>query len=103
MTEHDTRLWVRMGLASAVCVLLLTQAGCSDKVEAEPQSQPVAVGERPGVAQHVDQADLVSKKTSFDEMFNLGQQLFVAKFNKLDGLGRPAATGNGAPTKRQAG
>jgi hypothetical protein len=86
-----------VGLAAA------TQSGCGGSAKAEPQGQPVTIGERPAIERHLDQADLASGKVSFDEMFNLGEQLFVAKFNKLDGQGRPGATGNGVPSKREIG
>jgi cytochrome c peroxidase len=84
-------------------VAAATQSGCGGSAKAEPQGQPVTVGERPAIERHLDQADLVSGKVSFDEMFNVGEQLFVAKFNKLDGQGRPGATGNGVPSKREIG
>ncbi len=83
-------------LASVAAVL----SGCGGTVTAE---EPVPIGERPGIQQHVNQADLVSGAIGFDEMFQLGKQLFNAKFNKLDGLGRPLATGAANPTHRQAG
>lgn len=34
---------------------------------------------------------------SFDEIFKAGKKLFNARFNRLDGQGRPATTGGGAP------
>lgn len=83
--------------------MVATQSGCGGSAKAEPQGQPVTIGERPAIERHLDQADLVSGTVSFDEMFNLGEQLFVAKFNKLDGQGRPGATGNGVPTQREIG
>jgi cytochrome c peroxidase len=86
-----------VGLAAA------TQSGCGGSAQAEPQGEPVTIGERPAIERHLAQADLVSGKVSFDEMFSLGEQLFVAKFNKLDGQGRPGATGNGVPSKREIG
>ncbi len=88
---------------AAVIALAAVCCGCGGTVGAEPQGQAVPIGERAACERHLDQADLVSAKVSFDEMFNLGQQLFVAKFNKLDGQGRPGATGNGVPTKRALG
>jgi hypothetical protein len=108
------------GVGMAIVAAAL--AGCGGSAAAQPQGQPentatptIAVetptpggtppiiGERPALERHLDQADLVSGKVSFDEMFNLGEQLFVAKFNKLDGQGRPGATGNGVPTRRDIG
>ena len=93
----STVTWVALvGVAAAA----LGTAGCGDKADAEAA---VTIGERPVIEQHLEQADLASGKVSFDEMFDLGEQLFVAKFNTLDGRGRPGATGDGKPTRRVMG
>jgi hypothetical protein len=55
------------------------------------------VGERGAIEQHVDQSDIDSGKLSLPQLQRLGQQLFDARFNVLDGQGRPASTGTGAP------
>ena len=63
-----------------------------------PDETPL--GEGPVVNVHLEQADIVAGDYSFPELFARGKLLFDARFNKLDGQGRPAATGNGAPTAR---
>ncbi len=55
------------------------------------------IGERPAIERHLDQADIDSGKVRFRELFEYGQRLFDAQYNKLDGAGRPATTGTGAP------
>jgi cytochrome c peroxidase len=55
------------------------------------------IGERPAIEVHVDQADVESGKVGFKELFHRGQLLFDARFNALDGQGRPASTGAGVP------
>ncbi|MBL8878476.1 MAG: hypothetical protein JNG88_05080 [Phycisphaerales bacterium] len=55
------------------------------------------VPESPVIKSHVAQADIESGVMSFDEIFHLGKKLFDARFNTLDGQGRPATTGGGAP------
>jgi hypothetical protein len=90
----------RATVTIALTWLAAAASGCGGTVTAE---EPVTIGERHGIQQHVNQTDLVSGATGFDEMFQLGKQLFNAKFNKLDGLGRPLATGANVPTHRQAG
>ena len=96
--------WVKHILVVAgLLAMAMPQMGCDNDVGAQAPSPPVTIGERPGVAQHVSQGELVSGAVSFDEMFQLGQQLFSDKFNKLDGLGRPDATGNGVPSARAPG
>lgn len=94
---------VRLALLAVAMFPVAMLAGCDGSANAQPETQPPVIGERPGIEHHVDQADLVSGAVDFDQMFNFGQQLFVAKFNKLDGLGRPEATGANLPTHRQPG
>jgi len=55
------------------------------------------IGDEPTVAAHVDQADVDAGAYSADALFALGKILFTARFNTLDGAGRPATTGTGAP------
>jgi cytochrome c peroxidase len=55
------------------------------------------VGERPAIERHLDQADVESGKVRFADLFRHGQLLFDARFNRLDGQGRPAVTGHGQP------
>jgi len=94
---------VRLCLLTLTLLPIALLAGCGGSANAQPETQPAVIGERPGIEHHVDQADLVSGAVDFDQMFNFGQQLFVAKFNKLDGLGRPEATGASDPTHREPG
>ena len=56
-----------------------------------------SVGETPAIQQHVDQANIDSGLMSFDQIFDKGDILFEARFNTLDGRGRPGTTGGGAP------
>ncbi len=94
---------MRLALLVAVMAAAVLLTGCGDSAKAQPATQPAVIGERPGMEQHLHQADLVSGAVDFDQMFHFGQQLFSIKFNKLDGLGRPLATGANNPTQRQAG
>lgn len=54
------------------------------------------IGEQPVILKHVDQAEIEAGTHSVDELFDLGQLLFDARFNRLDGAMRPATTGTGA-------
>lgn len=56
-----------------------------------------SVGERPVVEQHVDQANIDNGSMGLDALIDKGRLLFNARFNSLDGRGRPATTGGGAP------
>lgn len=66
---------------------------------AGPLTGPVSaqIGEQPAIAEHVDQNAIDSGDLTLDELSELGQRLFDARFNRLDGQGRPATTGGGAP------
>lgn len=57
-------------------------------------------GEGPVLKQHIQQADIDRGRIALPALVEAGRFLFSAKFNLLDGFGRPAATGNGTPTKR---
>jgi hypothetical protein len=55
------------------------------------------IGERPAVETHLDQAEIDAGNVTLDELIDHGELLFTARFNALDGQGRPASTGTGAP------
>src|SRR2546423_1721672 len=74
--------------------LLLTIALIADR------SQSQTAGDRPVLPGHIDQNAINAGKLRLDTLVDSGRFLFTAKFNKLGGFGRPAATGNPAPTKR---
>jgi hypothetical protein len=67
---------------------------------AEAQNPTQAIGERPALDQHINQADIESGAFKFKKLIEIGQTIFTTRWNKLDGQGRPAATGAGTPTKR---
>jgi hypothetical protein len=72
--------------------LWLSLAGAALAAERAPP-----IGERPAIEKHVDQADVESGRIGLKELFRRGQLLFDARFNQLDGQGRPASTGAGVP------
>jgi cytochrome c peroxidase len=55
------------------------------------------IGERPAIERHVDQRDVDAGRVGLRELTRAGQLLFDARFNRLDGRGRPGSTGAGAP------
>ncbi len=55
------------------------------------------VGERPAVETHLDQAQVNAGRVSLGALRKQGQLIFDARFNFLDGQGRPGSTGTGAP------
>jgi CxxC motif-containing protein (DUF1111 family) len=55
------------------------------------------LGDEPAIATHLDQADIDAGLHSADALFAFGKLQFGAFFNTLDGAGRPATSGTGAP------
>jgi len=58
------------------------------------------IGERPSLTRHINQADIENGTIQFKRLLDIGESIFAARWTKLDGQGRPAATGSGVPTKR---
>ena len=85
------RGWTRRVGIGALAALLL--AGPLPRTRGDD----VIIGERPALEHHVDQKDIDSGKLGLRELFKDGQLLFDAKFNRLDGQGRPGSTGAGVP------
>jgi hypothetical protein len=67
---------------------------------ASAQDPPPRIGERPALEGHVNQNDIESGRIAFGDLLEIGEEIFAARWTLLDGQGRPAATGAGAPTKR---
>jgi len=76
-------------MVSLTCLIAL--------VGGSPLAEAATIGERGAIEQHVEQSDVDSGALRLRELIALGQQLFEARFNTLDGQGRPASTGTGAP------
>ena len=66
-------------------------------LQAGAGARNVTIGERPVVEHHLDQASIDSGEVNFEEILEHGRFLFDARFNRLDGQGRPATTGHGLP------
>lgn len=56
-----------------------------------------SIGETPTIENHMSQQDIEMKEISLNKVIKHGQKVFDARFNELDGRGRPATTGGGAP------
>jgi hypothetical protein len=55
------------------------------------------IGERPAISVHLDQKDVEAGRIGLAQLFRYGRLLFDARFNSLDGQGRPGSTGAGLP------
>jgi hypothetical protein len=67
---------------------------------AHAQQPASRIGERPVLEAHINQADLENGTIRFERLLEIGEVIFAARWNKLDGQGRPTATGAGTPTRR---
>src|SRR5215470_17369701 len=81
-------------LAAAAACLIATRSR-----SARAQTT-VRIGERPALEQHVNEADVESGSIKFKSLIDIGETIFATRWNKLDGQGRPGATGAGTPTRR---
>ena len=86
--------------ASAITLTLLFTFFVLRGNNPHAQSGASQVGERPVLEEHVKQADIESGAIRFKKLLDMGEFIFAARWNKLDGQGRPAATGAGTPTRR---
>lgn len=75
--------------------LLLLWLAMSGGMAHEPHQCPLDLPDEPALSSHLEQADIVAGRVSFDALVQRGRELFVAKFNRCDGQGRPATTGTG--------
>lgn len=56
-----------------------------------------------GVPGHILQQDIENGLWSIEQLKIAGEKLFLSQFTLADGMGRPGATGNNAPTRRPLG
>lgn len=78
-----------------ILILSLTLA-LSAPARAGASTEPI-IGERPAIEVHLDQADIDSGRLDLGDLLKSGRILFDARFNELDGQGRPGSTGTGEP------
>lgn len=94
--SRKTKLSVAAGFAGVTGMVLVgTSAFHASSAFGQ---QPI--GETPVIQHHLDEAAIESGQIKLKDVIDQGRVLFAAPFNALDGQGRPSATGNGAPTKR---
>jgi hypothetical protein len=83
-----------------IILILIVLFGVFKSNSAGAQNPTSAIGERPALEQHVSQADIEAGAIKFKNLLEIGESIFATRWNKLDGQGRPAATGAGTPTHR---
>src|SRR5262245_26294760 len=80
---------------SLIALLAATRGGI-----AIAQDSNLKIGERHTLDEHLSQADIESGKIGFDDLLEIGEEIFAARWTMHEGQGRPASTGAGAPTWR---
>jgi cytochrome c peroxidase len=83
--------------AATFMALVATGVASADPDSTNPPMTVPLIGERPAVDRHLEQSDIDQGVYSLEALLDAGQQLFDARFNLLDGQGRPLSTGTGAP------
>ncbi|MFL2639995.1 MAG: di-heme oxidoredictase family protein [Dehalococcoidia bacterium] len=53
-----------------------------------------AIGDVPAISVHIDQNDILTNNISVEKILEMGEVLFLASFNTLDGVGRPETNGD---------
>ena len=91
------RLLKIFSLCTALPLVMFIAIGNKSVKAQNPSS---GIGERPTLEQHISEADIENRSIKLKNLLEIGEFIFAARWTKIDGQGRPAATGNGAPTKR---
>lgn len=80
-------------------VALLTFAVAPTAHAHTPHACPASLPDAPVLSGHIEHADILAGKLSFDAVAAHGEALFTAQFNRCDGQGRPktASTGEARP------
>jgi len=88
-------------VAGVMCASLTTRAAePTSGLAADPAVDPV-IGDERAVTYHPDHAQVAALPV--DQAIGIGRHLFEARFTRLDGVGRPAATQSEIPTRRVPG
>ena len=78
-------------ITSLFFILCVFMVGCSVK---NNNINKIFIGDEPSIKNHLKQQDIESGEISIEELIIHGEKLFTARFNSLDGFGRPQSSGN---------
>ena len=94
---------MRLMLLKSLLIVLVIAGCCVVRSRfVTAQSHSPVIGERPALEEHINQTEIENGAIEFKRLLRIGESIFAARWTKLDGQGRPAATGSGTPTKRDA-
>jgi hypothetical protein len=94
-------LSLKLLILESLTIVLIIVSLCIVRIRfVTAQGPSPLIGEWPALQEHVNQADIENGVIRFNQLLEIGESIFAARWTKLDGQGRPAATGSGVPTKR---
>src|SRR6266702_3578399 len=100
--RFDKELSMLLAILESLTVVLMIGCFCVVRIQfATAQNPSALIGERPALQGHLNEADVENGSIKFNQLLEIGESIFAARWTKLDGQGRPAATGSGTPTKRE--
>lgn len=80
----------------AVAILIWLSTSLSQALAADQKTcPPELAADAPTIPLSVEQTDINNGALSFQQISDHGKQLFIARFNRCDGSGRPETTGGG--------
>lgn len=94
---------VGIHLLTVLCgvAALLALMGCNSGSSSSGPGQAAKVGDQPALGVHIDQVDIEDGRMTISEILDHGEAIFAARFNELDGAGRPETTGTGDTRNRR--
>tara|TARA_B100000131_G_scaffold195505_1_gene188010 strand:+ start:5711 stop:7180 length:1470 start_codon:yes stop_codon:yes gene_type:complete len=60
----------------------------------ESKKEIIYIGDEPSIKKHISQSDIELGLISIEDVVTHGKELFTARFNSLDGFGRPLSAGD---------
>ena len=78
-----------------ILILLAFTLSCN-----ESEKKVIYIGDEPSVKKHISQSDIESGLISIEDVVIHGKELFTARFNSLDGFGRPLSAGDRTRRKK---
>ena len=91
------RHWIALG----ACWILAASVGCNSGSSGGGNPAAAKIGDQPTVADHFDQLAIENGEIDLESILAHGRLMFEARFNELDGAGRPETTGTGGPRMRR--
>ncbi|BCE00963.1 di-heme oxidoredictase family protein [Marinicellulosiphila megalodicopiae] len=96
-TTHKLTQTIKQTIKGLPCIALIAASSSAFAKNDKNNQSDFVIGETPAVQTHLDQEDIEDGSIHKFDLIEQGRLIFDARFNFLDGRGRPASTGGGAP------